>query len=233
MRNILKCFLLLIVFTGCSLEKDKEPEVVIQKENPQKLIDDLFKAVLTNDVESVNALVQNERTDLNAYDEEGFTALMRAVQMSSNPFTVGALIKSGAKIYKPSKDDQNLSAFAIETQNAEVRRLLDVESKRLSDELLSMVESESFTDATQYVDDNFLPHSLKLNEDGDTALKVALSVISKPSDDGVGFISEQLQKYVTAGDDLMFVYRISMDACLLYTSPSPRDQRGSRMPSSA
>ena len=25
----------------------------------------------------------------------------------------------------------------------------------------------------------------------------------------------------------------SMDTCLLYTSPSPRDQRGSRMPSSA
>ena len=24
-----------------------------------------------------------------------------------------------------------------------------------------------------------------------------------------------------------------IDACLLYTSPSPRDQRGSRMPSSA
>ena len=24
-----------------------------------------------------------------------------------------------------------------------------------------------------------------------------------------------------------------LDACLLYTSPSPRDQRGSRMPSSA
>ena len=26
---------------------------------------------------------------------------------------------------------------------------------------------------------------------------------------------------------------VSMDICLLYTSPSPRDQRGSRMPSSA
>ena len=26
---------------------------------------------------------------------------------------------------------------------------------------------------------------------------------------------------------------LSPDACLLYTSPSPRDQRGSRMPSSA
>ena len=27
--------------------------------------------------------------------------------------------------------------------------------------------------------------------------------------------------------------RASLSACLLYTSPSPRDQRGSRMPSSA
>ena len=26
---------------------------------------------------------------------------------------------------------------------------------------------------------------------------------------------------------------INIDSCLLYTSPSPRDQRGSRMPSSA
>ena len=26
---------------------------------------------------------------------------------------------------------------------------------------------------------------------------------------------------------------VDLDACLLYTSPSPRDQRGSRMPSSA
>ena len=28
-------------------------------------------------------------------------------------------------------------------------------------------------------------------------------------------------------------YRIQSVSCLLYTSPSPRDQRGSRMPSSA
>ena len=29
------------------------------------------------------------------------------------------------------------------------------------------------------------------------------------------------------------IYLTQVDACLLYTSPSPRDQRGSRMPSSA
>ena len=28
-------------------------------------------------------------------------------------------------------------------------------------------------------------------------------------------------------------FRVRIDGCLLYTSPSPRDQRGSRMPSSA
>ena len=34
-------------------------------------------------------------------------------------------------------------------------------------------------------------------------------------------------------DDLSFVEHNEAFACLLYTSPSPRDQRGSRMPSSA
>eukprot|EP00829_Urostomides_striatus_P004127 TRINITY_DN14452_c0_g1_i1.p2 TRINITY_DN14452_c0_g1~~TRINITY_DN14452_c0_g1_i1.p2 ORF type:complete len:105 (+),score=53.85 TRINITY_DN14452_c0_g1_i1:3-317(+) len=34
--------------------------------------------------------------------------------------------------------------------------------------------------------------------------------------------------------DLCFVYKMAVSySCLLYTSPSPRDQRGSRMPSSA
>ena len=32
---------------------------------------------------------------------------------------------------------------------------------------------------------------------------------------------------------LFFVFKPNLFVCLLYTSPSPRDQRGSRMPSSA
>ena len=31
----------------------------------------------------------------------------------------------------------------------------------------------------------------------------------------------------------IYLYHSHLDVCLLYTSPSPRDQRGSRMPSSA
>ena len=34
-------------------------------------------------------------------------------------------------------------------------------------------------------------------------------------------------------DQAWLTLKAAADACLLYTSPSPRDQRGSRMPSSA
>ena len=41
-------------------------------------------------------------------------------------------------------------------------------------------------------------------------------------------------KLVAAGKlDLAISYQPQLHICLLYTSPSPRDQRGSRMPSSA
>ena len=36
-----------------------------------------------------------------------------------------------------------------------------------------------------------------------------------------------------ASGKLLFNCRVIPNSCLLYTSPSPRDQRGSRMPSSA
>ena len=39
----------------------------------------------------------------------------------------------------------------------------------------------------------------------------------------------EIQKIVTMAND----FKGDAKACLLYTSPSPRDQRGSRMPSSA
>ena len=39
--------------------------------------------------------------------------------------------------------------------------------------------------------------------------------------------ASEVQAATTEGEDLLLI------DCLLYTSPSPRDQRGSRMPSSA
>ena len=62
--------------------------------------------------------------------------------------------------------------------------------------------------------------------------------VTLPGTGGVGATMSSLQEDLQDAypDDSMEVDHPSMalrDACLLYTSPSPRDQRGSRMPSSA
>ena len=72
----------------------------------------------------------------------------------------------------------------------------------------------------------------------------ALELIEKdPSQFVITFIDHSLQKLdgsVELGVDLVPKLKnlnpympVTMMSCLLYTSPSPRDQRGSRMPSSA
>ena len=45
--------------------------------------------------------------------------------------------------------------------------------------------------------------------------------------------SERQQGFATFGEPHILTAMASASSCLLYTSPSPRDQRGSRMPSSA
>ena len=51
-----------------------------------------------------------------------------------------------------------------------------------------------------------------------------------PRDDTVNIDSDGRPLSGTLGPD---DDTVNIDSCLLYTSPSPRDQRGSRMPSSA
>ena len=47
------------------------------------------------------------------------------------------------------------------------------------------------------------------------------------------FQNVRLFKDMTAVENLLIAQHRHLNTCLLYTSPSPRDQRGSRMPSSA
>ena len=49
----------------------------------------------------------------------------------------------------------------------------------------------------------------------------------------VGFYAGRLYALVASSLVLVFLLSEHVRICLLYTSPSPRDQRGSRMPSSA
>ena len=54
---------------------------------------------------------------------------------------------------------------------------------------------------------------------------------SSDSSNGTGIVDNQLD----VGESMLLLKQLGADdeCCLLYTSPSPRDQRGSRMPSSA
>ena len=45
----------------------------------------------------------------------------------------------------------------------------------------------------------------------------------------LGYVRSYAKRVGMNGDEAVAAYKV----CLLYTSPSPRDQRGSRMPSSA
>ena len=70
-----------------------------------------------------------------------------------------------------------------------------------------------------------------MDEQKKQALKVALSQIEKQFGKGsVMFLGDE-----EARTDIEAVSTgsLSLDICLLYTSPSPRDKRQSRMPSSA
>ena len=58
--------------------------------------------------------------------------------------------------------------------------------------------------------------------------------VEAPNDSTVKLgYSEQLSAAMRYSNNHISAISIPTDSCLLYTSPSPRDQRGSRMPSSA
>ena len=62
-----------------------------------------------------------------------------------------------------------------------------------------------------------------------TAQQPPASIAAVPQDDGYAFLEAPEDHTVGSltAPNTLIIY------CLLYTSPSPRDQRGSRMPSSA
>ena len=71
----------------------------------------------------------------------------------------------------------------------------------------------------------------------ETRIRIDLDIDGKGTGDlhsGVPFLDHMLDQIVRHGlVDLSVHCDGDTDICLLYTSPSPRDQRGSRMPSSA
>ena len=64
----------------------------------------------------------------------------------------------------------------------------------------------------------------------DGAGRILLSTHENPDGDGLGSAYAMYHYLKSLGKDCRLVH---ISDCLLYTSPSPRDQRGSRMPGCA
>ena len=60
-----------------------------------------------------------------------------------------------------------------------------------------------------------------------------LGLVERTFADEIALIEQKCIEHPTEYDETRFDWIDETEACLLYTSPSPRDQRGSRMPSSA
>ena len=86
--------------------------------------------------------------------------------------------------------------------------------------------------------------SLKGSDWNETEIQKLLKAYVSDNDIGFGKIGQPVRAALTGGapsPDLSWVLALlgkdetlaRLNDCLLYTSPSPRDQRGSRMPSSA
>ena len=205
MKKIFFIALCGFIIAGCSAEKDKSPEVVVKKEDPKKLIENLFVAVLDSDEQSVQALLENPNTDVNAYDDKGQTALMRAVQIDSSPYIVELLISSGAKIFQPRKDSPETALDDLNPSNVAMSKLFSKEKVRISKKLEEDILNESFAEATQFIQDNFLSYDFILNDSELSPLKLGLQKLSSNSEDGINFITQELGRYVGADEEISFV----------------------------
>lgn len=195
------------IISGCSAEKDKAPEVVIKKEDPKKLIENLFVAVLDSDEQSVQTLLENPDTEVNAYDDRGQTALMRAAQIDSSPYIIELLISSGAKVFQTRESSTETAFDDVNPSNVAISKLFTKEKDRLSKTIEDLIVEESFSEADQFVRESYLPYNLTLPESELNPLKLALKSLSSNDEAGKRFIVSELSRFVESGEDVAFIMR--------------------------
>ena len=80
---------------------------------------------------------------------------------------------------------------------------------------------------TSQTEENYLKAIFKLSDDEQNS--VSTSAISNSMNTSAASVTDMLKRLSEKG----FINYAKYKGCLLYTSPSPRDKRQSRMPSSA
>ena len=136
----------------------------------------------------------------------------------------------------------SIAAKILESNNIQVDTITDLSSDKLK-EIISKYDCLIVRSATKATKDIIeAGHNLKIigragagvdNIDLETANKKNVIVMNTPGGNTNATAEHTLSLLLSLTRSIPFANSSTHKGCLLYTSPSPRDQRGSRMPSSA
>ena len=115
-----------------------------------------------------------------------------------------------------------------------LKPLLQASRERIAEGKGPLFQSHMFDGSVVELDENMEISKELLAEcaELDIILEIEAGCVGG-EEDGHDTSGLPAEKLYTSPEDMMQVYETLNGVCLLYTSPSPRDQRGSRMPSSA
>ncbi len=148
---------------GCSALKEK-------KKTKEAVTKEVFEAIQTEDIQSINRLVQ-QKADFNVYDPEGYTPLMRAVQSRNSNFAE-KLIKAGAKIYQPHGNKKGFHALEmINTTERDMIRIFKEASQKYENLLETHLLQGDYKAAFTLTKKHYLPIDLKVGDSHMTPLQ--------------------------------------------------------------
>ena len=156
-----------------------------------------------------NMLAQKDRNqdvDVNTRDTEGIDAMHRKA-LDHEWDVEGIILPPNLVSFLIAHKDEDGAEIPYENQQDRIPVSCS--------QIWSFTKTVLFRSARSALD----PENIQKIEGGETTL---------PLEDVLADINEFLEEGAIGNED---AHRVL--ACLLYTSPSPRDQRGSRMPSSA
>ncbi len=170
MKKLILSILIIGLLAGCSLREDSEPQVreVTPEPTIEQLRSDLFEAVLNEDFRSVENLIKNG-ADLEGYDQQGHTVLMRAVQLRSS-IMVNILVDGGAKIFAPMKNNPLETAITkVHASDDEIKNIINKEKVRIASKVKSIILDGDYVELLSYVQSNFIPYTLSIEGSSDLA----------------------------------------------------------------
>ncbi len=164
LKNI-TLFLVLVAMAGCTFKEDVPPKVieVPEKKTANELSNELLDAVLKKDYQSVSALLK-AGPDLEAYDTEGSTVLIRAVQMR-DPILVEMLLNAGAKPLNYQKENPSESAYSkILEEDIEIMKLFGEKILDLKNRISMALKNKDFGQALTAIHESRIPFNFVMLE---------------------------------------------------------------------